>query len=204
MSRALRTCLKVVAAAAATALLSVPAAEANTRKLYSMSFPVQLNDIGTVIPIKAGYAGYMQVAFRELRRCFNCSFPVSGAPRTYPRNGQFLPLVTCAGAKCWKAPVRSYTAAPYGVFRKLTLVAQNGHFDGAGSKVVFTLSLNLRGELMLNVEAWVVKPTIADAINKWGAGAKWMRFADRLGTNMWFHQGCKPICRPPGHAPTGG
>jgi hypothetical protein len=206
MSHALRRSLTVLVVALAAATLLAPAAEARLRKLYSVSFPVQLNDVGTVLPIKGSSAGYAQAqAIQELHRCFSCSFPVTGAPARYPSNGQFLPLVACAGlVRCWKAPVKAYTSAPNGSFRSLTLVAQNGHFDGAGSLVVFTLSLGLSGELRLNVNAWVAKPTIPDALNRQGAKGMWMRFADRLGTNMWFHQGCKPACTPPGPAPTGG
>jgi hypothetical protein len=58
------------------------------RELYSVSFPVQLYDTGTVMPIKGAYAGYAQAqAIQELHRCFNCSCPVSGGSARYPSAG---------------------------------------------------------------------------------------------------------------------
>jgi len=133
MSNTVRRAMIVVALAVAAGALPTAPAEAKLRKLYSWSFPIELNDTGVELPIEGFSQGVAEArAVAELRRCFNCSFPVRGAPKQYPRNGQLLPLKGCTGAGtiCKPASVRSYTSIKGAVFQNLMLVAQQGHFDG--------------------------------------------------------------------------
>jgi hypothetical protein len=199
MSKTIRTSLIVGFVALVGGLLPTSPAEAKLRKLYSWSFPVELNDTGVEMPIK-GYPGAAEaLAFAELQRCFSCSFPVEGAPRRYPRNGELLPLRGCiaGGRICKPAPVRAYTFIKDHAFQSLILVAQKGHFDGAGSRVIFRLAANSLNELRLDVTGLVVQPTAPDWVIKQFAFTKWNYFGQRLGTNMWFNQGCKPVCGKP-------
>ena len=179
-------------------------AVAKLRLLYHWGLPVQyVVDGGTAIyPIKGstsagdlpGLTEYR--AYKELRRCFNCSFPVKGAPKAYPKNGQLVNLVACLGRLgCKKAPVRTYTVIEHGTFQYLKLVAQKGHFDGAGSAIYFRFRIDeSNNNLLLDVRAYVAKPTVPDAVNKAAANLTWRRFGNQLGGNMWKYQNCRPWC----------
>lgn len=160
------------------------------RHLYTYDFSVGYQAPGIpsnkLVPVKAS----VQRAFTELRSCFNCSFPVSGAPKSYPKKGQLIKLTACgAGVVCKPAPVKFY---PVGK-DSFKFIAQKGHFDGAWSKVTFTFWKDKKGYLHLRVVGYVTDPSIADALNKQGAHDKWFDFARRLGTNIWVHCGnpCK-------------
>ncbi|MGW1491557.1 hypothetical protein [Streptomyces sp. NPDC002402] len=166
-----------IAARAETA----PLAAAGQRKLYDVEYFVgervsasQVRKL-KVKPVKA---------WNELHRCFNCSFPVKGAPKKFPAEGQFIKLSACAAGSwgCKPAPVRYYksTGWPYTWY----FIAQKGHFDGAGSKVYFRFYNDSSGYLRLNVWAYVTKPTVPDAVNKEIATSKWRSFAHVLGTKL--------------------
>lgn len=165
----------VAARAAAT-----PTAAAS-RKLYDADFfvgeRVSANQIRKlkVKPVKA---------WNELHRCFNCSFPVKGAPKKFPTEGQLIKLQACAAGSwgCKPAPVRYYksTGWPYTWY----FIAQKGHFDGAGSKVYFRFYNDSSGYLKLNVWAYVTKPTVPDGVNKEFATSKWRAFAHVLGVKL--------------------
>lgn len=86
---------------------TAPAAETaqGPRLLYQWHWYVaKLVPSGNEIGIKA----HQNDAFKELHRCFNCSFPVAGAPHAFPTNGQYIPLRACFTFFCKPAPVRSY------------------------------------------------------------------------------------------------
>lgn len=126
--------------------------------------------------------------FNELHRCFNCSFPVPGAPAEFPAFGQHLPLRPCAFGICQDAPV---AAQPYDPSNVIRLIALPGHFDGEGSTVDFTFFNNVSGPgqglLMLRVQAHVTNPSLPDEVNKHFAEAEWQLFADQLGNNLFGH-----------------
>jgi hypothetical protein len=167
------------------------------RRLYSFRFTVSFpRPAGSPVPIQSAATNRaVYAAFRELRRCFNCSFPVNGAPRAYPQPGQLLPLRICnlgPDIVCKNAPVKFY---PEERLSGWYFVAQRGHFDGKGSRVHFRLWENRDRFLQLSVVADVANPTIPDSINKAAAHVTWSRFASRLGNNMYRHQSCRPTCR---------
>ncbi|MEU4493606.1 hypothetical protein AB0F96_09125 [Streptomyces sp. NPDC023998] len=163
-----------------TAPSSAPSAAAGLRKLYDVEFfvgeRVSANQIRKlrIKPVKA---------WNELHRCFNCSFPVKGAPKKFPTEGQLIKLKACAAGSwgCKPAPVRYYKSGwPY----SWCFVAQKGHFDGAGSKVFFRFFNDSSGYLKLNVWAYVTKPTVPDSLNKEFATSKWRAFSHVLGMNL--------------------
>lgn len=162
---------------------SLPA-RAESRKLYEYEYLVSRPAIvgGQVVrfPVKATPSRALQ----ELRRCFNCSFPVDGAPRAYPKQGQLIPLKACGigSFACQDAPVKAYT---YDGLKRLQLIAQPGHFDGDKSSVTFEFITGNSGYLVLKVTAFVTKPIIPDLPNKTAANATWSGFAAKLGNNMW-------------------
>ena len=167
-------------------VFSLPA-HAASRKLYEFDYRVtRSGPVGSSLfrrPIKATTVH----ALNELKRCFNCSFPVKGAPKTYPKSDQQIPLKACAKFTsrftCKPAPVKAY---PFNSLGRLLLIAQRGHFDGANSSVTFQFYTEQKtGELKLKVVAYVTNPTIPDEINKQSADDTWNRFARQLGDNMW-------------------
>ena len=166
--------------------LSSPS-QAAYRKLYEHDYLLQHPDaLGLkIVPFKATPSHALQ----ELRRCFNCSFPVGGAPRAYPTLGQFIPLVVCAtgGFGCQKAPVKAY---PTDGLYQLRLVAEPGHFDGTGSSVTFNFYTSKGGYLHLKVTGYVTSPIIPDILNKAASRLVWSDFAWNLGNNMWSNT-CK-------------
>lgn len=145
------------------------------RVLYNGDFPVAT----IVTRVKARPA----TAFAELHHCFNCSFPVPGAPTAYPADNQFLPLRPCVFGPvgCVGAPVRAFTDESVGDLR---LVAQQGHFDGYGSVVRFHFANDRQGYLHIQVLGFVVHPSIDDNVNRQFAFQSWRQFAANLGTNL--------------------
>ncbi|QJU53176.1 hypothetical protein SCB71_07765 [Herbiconiux sp. KACC 21604] len=116
---------------------------------------------------------------RLLHGCFNCYFPIFGAPRSYPVDGQILPLsVTPFTWTATAAPVKAQTANG----GALQFLALDGHFDGAGSLITFSWYNDPSGYLHLYVHAMVRKdngPAI-NLINSRTAGANWLLYWKRV------------------------
>ncbi|WP_143070952.1 hypothetical protein [Streptomyces malaysiense] len=123
-------------------------------------------------------------AWDELHRCFNCSFPVDGAPKKFPSENQYIKLKACGIGHfgCKNAPVRYHksNSYPYTWF----FLAQKGHFDGKDSMVRFRFYDDKQGFLHLKVYATVTHPTIPDGVNKEFATMKWRAFAHILGMHL--------------------
>ena len=136
-------------------------------------------------------------AFGALHECFNCIFPVQGAPSTFPTEGEYLPLQVCGLAGiivCKSAAVRSY-ARPDDNY--IEYVAQAGHFDGAGSTVSFMFYSDSSGRLHLHVVAYISpNPSINPAITKPAALATWAQYAVNMGTWLWRNDGCNLQATP--------
>ncbi|MFI0448884.1 hypothetical protein [Actinomadura sp. 6N118] len=118
-------------------------------------------------------------AMKKLKSCFNCTFPVSGAPKKYPKKGQKLPLKACWFKKVCNAPVKFYPKGKYGWY----FVAQKGHFDGKGSKVHFHW-YQKKKVLYLRVWAYVANPSVPDSANKAGAHEAWSQFAKNMARSL--------------------
>lgn len=115
---------------------------------------------------------------KELRRCFNCSFPVGGAPKSFPALNQRIDLTASFLWITQPAPVRVSTIASNG----FTFTALGGHFDGAGSTIAFTFYNDRSGWLHLKINATVVKDqgAAANAANAAVAKSKWDSFLANL------------------------
>jgi hypothetical protein len=93
----------------------------------------------------------------KLKSCFNCYFPVTGAPKTYPYVGQTMPLTIRNPYLPWivlPAPVIVSAVSVNG----WTFTLASGHVDGAGSKIWFLWYSDIDGYLHLNVIASIVNP----------------------------------------------
>ncbi|GAA2224114.1 hypothetical protein GCM10009851_04310 [Herbiconiux moechotypicola] len=119
---------------------------------------------------------------RLLHGCFNCWFPIFGAPRSYPADGQILPLsITPFTWSPTAAPVRSQTANG----GALQFVALDGHFDGAGSVITFSWYNDPSGYLHLYVHAMVMKDNgpYLNVLNARAAGANWLLYWKKVADN---------------------
>lgn len=110
-----------------------------------------------------------------LGSCFNCYFPVQGAPRAFPTIGQLLPLrVAGLNFECTMATVSAnaqYTWFQYSFY------ATHNHVDGPGSAISFTFHSS-----KLFVYAWVTNNYSlgAKTVMVAGARASWSTFAANL------------------------
>jgi hypothetical protein len=154
------------------------AAAVKLRKLYDFRLRVKPNN--------AKYLGRPWKAsepIQELKRCFNCTFPVKNAPKKYPKENQLIKLKACAAGPfgCRNAPVRYHGGVKNGWY----FTAEKGHFDGKGSKVYFQFyNEKNTGYLALHVWAYVAKPSVPDSVNKSFARGKWQDFAHNMGVKM--------------------
>jgi hypothetical protein len=92
-----------------------------------------------------------------LKSCFNCYFPVSGAPIWYPYVGQVMYL-TITNPEFWKepmpAPVQVTSVFDYG----WKFNALPGHIDGVGSAIRFSWYRDASYHLHLAVSATIANP----------------------------------------------
>lgn len=142
-------------------------------------------------PSIAGYGVTWRMADSELRRCFNCSFPISGAPVWYPRTGEIIRLNASPMSLInVAAPVKVNGASP-GFF---SFIAQRGHFDDEGSRIGFvfyqTCSKGVP-TLRLSVTATILRDrgSFANSANSAIARGQWQNFLDRTYKNTWNRQG---------------
>jgi hypothetical protein len=204
--RSLRSRVMVALATVLTAFGAVAAtagtAEAATPRLrFFYSYDYTVTSIGAA-PVHASFDD----AFRALHACFNCSFPVPGAPAEFPAEGQLLPLKPCllGPIGCVDAPVRSYARDQNGY---LEFIAQPGHFDGAGSTITFRFHTDSAGVLHLNVTAFVATQASTafppDSVNRQFASTTWGDFARNIGDFIYLHVCGSLNCPPPPSTPTG-
>lgn len=138
-------------------------------------------DFSAALPLySARYPKATELAASHLlHTCFNCSFPIFGAPRGYPVDGQVLNLnASPFSLQAFAAPVKVQTANG----GAMQFVALPGHFDGAGSLITFSWYNDPSGYLHLYVHAMVKVdngPTVNIA-NSRVAGANWMLFWQRV------------------------
>lgn len=118
-------------------------------------------------------------ADRLLHGCFNCSFPINGAPRGYPVDGQILNLnASPFTIISVPAPVKMQTANG----GALQFVAQPGHFDGEGSIITFSWYNDPSGYLHLYVHAKILvdRGPAINIANSRVAGTNWLLFWQRV------------------------
>lgn len=117
-----------------------------------------------------------------LHNCFNCYFPVTGAPRSFPSLGSLLPLrvgwtgVADADFTCLMVQVEPAD-------RMWRFAAWGKHVDGFGSWIAFGLHKNALNQNVLEVGAFIVNdfPSgIPNPIYTEGAKSTWQLFANNL------------------------
>lgn len=144
--------------------------------------------------------------WKELHRCFNCNFAVSGAPKAFPKVGQTLPLTFHGFGN---ASVRLKQAYNYtnpnvrpGVNSGFIFVANPGHIDGAGSVINFDfLTRNTDKQLVMTVSENIKNgyggKAGQNAYRQFALG-QWSQFAGRLQRNLGFQVQPGPAPTPPG------
>jgi len=107
-----------------------------------------------------------------LKKCFNCYFPVKGAPKKFPKKGQVLPLRY--GAMNMKCKMRSETFTS--TYFSFGFTALKGHAYGKGSTIGFTF----RNNRTLIVSARSNSKLLKSRFVREETRAHWKKFADNL------------------------
>lgn len=134
--------------------------------------------------------------WNELNRCFNCSFPMGGAPRAFPKVGDELPLeIRAAGQRLGNFPVRVTQIQRTADDINIEFVTLPGHVDGAGSTIHFRF-FQQDGKLHLGIRGYMADGPGAEA-GPIGAPERigytqvakvtWQPFIDRLTENIKLH-----------------
>ncbi|MEV0672581.1 hypothetical protein [Mycobacterium sp. NPDC050441] len=145
--------------------------------------------------------------WNELHRCFNCNFPMGGAPKEFPKVGDELPLeIKMAGVKLANFPVKVTHAEKTGSEINIEFVTLPGHVDGPGSTIHFRF-FEQGGEIHLGVNAHITDPGPGTASGLPGALARagytgvahlnWQPYIDRLADNIQQSRGVVPNTGPP-------
>lgn len=88
--------------------------------------------------VNAGTLASIEDVWRELHRCFNCNFPMGGAPKEFPKVGDELPLeIRTAGQKLLNFPVRVTEISRTADAIDIEFVTLPGHVDGPDSTIHF-------------------------------------------------------------------
>lgn len=109
-----------------------------------------------------------------LRSCFNCYFPVSGAPRAFPTQGQLLPL-TVGGIGNFECRMGGIGKVNGSLFQYSFLATRN-HIDGEGSTITFSF----RSDQYLHVSTSVMNQLLNNSLYRGGAIQTWTTFANNL------------------------
>ena len=121
----------------------------------------------------------------KIHNCFNCYFPVAGAPASYPAPNELLPLVVYAASPLFfvNMECRMGTTVVATQDFSWSFRATANHYDGYGSRISF----NFR--YINNVPSLVVSAVIVNdrgqALNAAYTGlaqANWQTFANNLDT----------------------
>ncbi|MGV0811174.1 hypothetical protein ABQF34_04385 [Mycolicibacterium boenickei] len=145
--------------------------------------------------------------WNELHRCFNCNFPMGGAPKEFPKVGDKLPLeIKMAGAKLASFPVEVTQAEKTGSEINIEFVTLPGHVDGPGSTIHFRF-FEQGGEIHLGINAHVTDPgpgtqppPVGPAFRVGYTGIAhltWQPYIDRLADNIQQSRGVVPNTGPP-------
>lgn len=156
----------------------------------------------------AGKGITIDEVWQELHRCFNCNFPMGGAPKEFPKVGDDLPLeIRTFGVKLGDFSVRVTQVEKTASEINIEFVTLPGHVDGPGSTIHFKF-FERDGELHLGINAHVTPdgpgtgpfPTGPLARAGYTAVARitWQPYIDNLVTNIQQSHGNVPdVTRPP-------
>lgn len=111
----------------------------------------------------------------RLGGCFNCYFPIRGAPRAFPRVNQILPLRIGQGN--FEVLFATVSSNPSYTWFQFSFYATKNHVDGLGSAISFTFD-----KRKLYVYGWVVRDYGAAGRPVYLAGVSlgWQQFARNL------------------------
>lgn len=115
--------------------------------------------------------------------CFNCVFPVQGAPARWPAMEQHLPLYVGVPLMNFACVFNGSFAEWYGgsFYWGFDFRAAPGHIDGVGSTIAFQIIPDVNGpQRSLWVDAWVMNDLVNNDAYRVGALTKWLEFADKL------------------------
>jgi WXG100 family type VII secretion target len=102
-------------------------------------------------PVSAGSVTRIDEVWNELHRCFNCNFPIGGAPKEFPKVGDQLPLeVKTYGLKALNLPVQVTQIERTGKEINIEFATLPGHADGVGSTIHFRF-VEEAGEMHLRI-----------------------------------------------------
>ncbi|GAB7144980.1 DUF4226 domain-containing protein [Mycobacterium riyadhense] len=106
----------------------------------------------------AGEVTSIDDVWNELNRCFNCNFPMGGAPKNLPKVGDELPLeIRMAGQKLpANFPVRVTQVARSANDINIEFVTLPGHVDGPGSTIHFRFYEG-GGQLHLGIRGYITQ-----------------------------------------------
>ncbi len=117
----------------------------------------------------------------KIHVCFNCYFPVDGAPISFPHFGQDLPL-TVLGVGNFHCTMGDAFEYPDLDAYQYDFLAAAGHVDGYGSSVTFQFAAPPGAGNLLIVSAYIVNdfPSPIKGAYLIGAQAEWAEFASNL------------------------
>jgi hypothetical protein len=125
-----------------------------------------------------------EVAQLTLHGCFDCSFPVPGAPRNFPSAGQALPLTVGPWSFACTFRNEDYRPIPGHHAWGFIFDAASGHVDGIGSWISFdffqkagesTYTLRVYGYIVNDNPTGLGRPAYLT-----GATANWFVFAQNM------------------------
>lgn len=150
----------------------------------------------------AGTVMSVDDVWKELNRCFNCNFPMGGAPAKMPKVGDQLPLeIERFGIHAADFPVEVTQIDKTANEINIEFATLPGHVDGEGSTIHFRfyesggeVHLGIRGYIAHGPgtdEGWVGAPIRAG----YGEVAKvtWQPYIDRLAANIAAAEGAVPV-----------
>jgi hypothetical protein len=107
--------------------------------------------------VNAGTIPSIDDVWNELNRCFNCNFPMGGAPHDFPHVGDELPLeIRTGGAKLANFPVRVTQIEKTGNGIDIEFLTLPGHVDGPDSTIHFHF-YELGGQLHLGIRGYITE-----------------------------------------------
>jgi hypothetical protein len=138
----------------------------------------------------AGQISSIDDVWNELHRCFNCNFPIGGAPQGFPKVGDELPLeMRIAGQKLANLPVKVTQIERTANDIDIEFATLPGHVDGDGSTIHFHFS-EQGGQLHLGIRGYITDgpgsediPVLSPALRTGYteiAHGTWQPYMDRL------------------------
>lgn len=145
--------------------------------------------------------------WNELHRCFNCNFPIGGAPQGFPKVGDELPLeIKAAGQKFANLPVKVTQVQKTADAINIEFATAPGHVDGPGSTIHFTFGQENDGKLHLKFRGYItegpgayggaaesVDPLARAFYGGLVAPVTWQPYIDRLMDNIKTHPSGPPV-----------